>query len=256
MQAVDLNAPVGDAIFALLYGGSGTGKTDFAGTLGEIGYTLIIDIDMGGMTLKTSARDKPFRNNTVLTTFDKFGDLDTAYRYVLRNDPKEWSKVLGVEITKPFDWIVWDSWTELQWSMLQELRTDEGLDPKTPTKLDFRKNIGIQHWGMLTDLNKLSVESLRDASKTTHINQLFIMLETISKDELSGQIYGGPAIHGKLVAEMPGYFNIVAHSYTDLSGKYCIATKSKGRWPAKTRLGEGIDKANVMAKDIFTLPKH
>ena len=33
--------------FALGYGGSGTGKTHLAGTLGDIGYTLIIDADKG-----------------------------------------------------------------------------------------------------------------------------------------------------------------------------------------------------------------
>lgn len=216
-----------------------------------MGYTLVIDIDMGGLTLKTSKRVAPFKHNLVLTTFDKFGDLDTAYQYILKNDPKEWSKVLGTQVDKPFEWIVWDSWSELQWNMLQELRRKENL---LSTKLDFRKNIGIQHWGMLTDLNKLSIESLRDATKTTKVNQVMIMLETMSKDELSGQVFGGPAIHGKLVNELPGYFNIVVHTYTDLSGKYCVSTKSKGRWPAKTRLGPGIDKADVTAKEVFTLP--
>lgn len=220
--------------------------------MGELGYTLVIDIDMGGLTLKTSQRVKPFRDNLVLTTFDKFGDLDTAYQYILKNDPKEWSKVLGIQIERSFDWIVWDSWSELQWNMLQELRRKENL---LSNKLDFRKNIGIQHWGMLTDLNKLSIESLRDATKEKKVNQVMVMLETMSKDELSGQVYGGPAIHGKLVNEMPGYFNIVVHTYTDLSGKYCVSTKAKGRWPAKTRLGPGIDRADVTAKEVFTLPK-
>ena len=235
----------------MVYGGSGTGKTDLAGTIGELGHTLIIDIDKGGITLKTSKRVAPFKNNLVLTSFDKFNDLDDAYKHILANDPEKWSKTLGTEITRPFEWIVWDSWTELQWNMLQELRRTEKL---LTNKLDFRKNIGIQHWGMLTDLNKLSIESLRDASATTGISQVFIMLETMSKDDLSGQIFGGPAIHGKMVQEMPGYFNVVAHTYTNMQGEYCVSTKSKGRWPAKTRLGPGIDKANVMAKDIFSLP--
>ena len=71
--------------------------------MGELGYTLVIDIDMGGLTLKTSQRVKPFRDNLVLTTFDKFGDLDTAYQYILKNDPKEWSKVLGIQVERSFD---------------------------------------------------------------------------------------------------------------------------------------------------------
>lgn len=254
MHVVDLYSVADDPIFALVYGGSGTGKTDLCGTIAELGYTLVIDIDMGGLTLKTSGRVAPFKSNLVLTTFDKFGDLDTAYQYILKNDPEEWSKVLGEKIEKPFDWVVWDSWSELQWNMLQELRKKEGL-LSLGNKLDFRKNIGIQHWGALTDLNKLAIESLRDATKQKHINQVMVMLETMSRDDLSGQVFGGPAIHGKLVNEMPGYFNIVVYTYTDLSGKYCATTKSKGRWPAKTRLGPGIDKANVTAKELFTMPK-
>lgn len=238
-----------------MYGASGTGKTDFIGTLGEMGRVLVIDIDMGGLTLQTSPRVRPFLKNIWRVSFDEFGDLDTAYKYILKNDPAEWTKLLKLPpeqaITEPFDWIAWDSWTELQWNMLQELRKNEKL---LTSKLEFRKNIGIQHWGMLTDLNKLSIECLRDASKKAKVNQVFVMLEAMSKDDISGQIFGGPAIHGKLVHEMPGYFNIVVHTYTDLSGAYCVSTKSKGRWPAKTRLGPGIDKPNVMAKEVFSLP--
>lgn len=249
MEVIDItNGTEQNGIFALVYGDSGTGKTDLIGTLGALGQVLVIDIDMGSETLKTSPRVAPYRGNIVVVSFDKFADLDDAYQAVCKNDPKEWSKRFGVEITKKFDWIVWDSWSELQWNMLQELRKKEGL---SSSKLDFRKNIGIQHWGALTDLNKLCIESLRDATKSTGINQVFIMLESMSKDELSGQVFGGPAIHGKLVKEMPGYFNIVVHTYTDLSGKYCRSTKSKGRWPAKTRRGAGIDKADATAKELF-----
>lgn len=252
MRVITPNTAV-DHVFALVYGASGTGKTDFCGKLGSLGRVLIIDIDQGSMTIRRSPRVKPFLNNVTVVSFDAFGDLDTAYNALLKNDPAEWSRIFSakdkehpVTITQPFDWIVWDSWSELQWNMLQKLRIDKDLN-KADIKLDFRKNIEIQHWGMLTDLNKLAIEALRDVP----INQVFIMLETMSKDELSGQIFGGPAIHGKLVAEMPAYFNIVIHTYCDLSGKYCAATKPKGRWPAKSRLNEGIDVPDPMPKQFF-----
>lgn len=252
MEVQNLSAKYTGGTFALVYGGSGTGKTDLCGTLGELGKVLIIDIDMGGLTILNSPRVKPHHPNICMVSFDKFGDLDSAYKLCQKNDPAEWKKVLGDDYTfdEPFDWVVWDSWSELQWNMLQELRKNENL-LTAGGKLNFRKNIGIQHWGMLTDLNKLSIESLRDVSKTTGLNQVFVMLETMSKDELSGQVFGGPAIHGKLVNEFPGYFNIVVHTYTDLSGKYCVSTKSKGRWPAKTRLGNPVDGAGYSAKDLF-----
>ena len=248
MKTIDKTTPVDPVIFALLYGASGTGKTDFCGSLGALGKVLVIDIDHGSLTLRTSPRVKPYLKNIHIVSFDAFKDLDTAYKAIQKNDPENWNKLFGTEygkVTDPFDWIVWDSWSELQWNMLQELRVKEGL---SATALDFRKNIQIQHWGMLTDLNKLSIESLRNLK---NVNQVFVMLETMTKDELSKQIFGGPAFHGKMVYEMPGYFDIVVHATTDVLGNHFMSTKAKGRWAAKTRLGPAQELKNGTASDIF-----
>ena len=248
MKVIDLHSKNADPIFALVYGASGTGKTHLMGTVGELGKTLIIDIDMGIKTLM-SAPDiikAKYTDNITVVSFDKFQDLNEAYRLVEANDPKKWSLKFGSNVAAPFDWIIWDTWSELQWFMIQELRSkDSDLNG---AGLNFRKNIGIQHWGMMTDLNKLAVESLRSCK----VNQIFTMQEKLDKDELSGQIYGGPAIHGKMVQEMPTYFDIVVRTYTDVQGGYCATTKSKGRWPAKTRIGVGAEYKNPKAKEIFT----
>ena len=245
MQVIDLNNKVNLHTFALVYGASGTGKTHLMGTLGALGRVLIIDIDKGIKTLKFA---KDLQNGVLdsvtVVSFDDFKDLNEAYKLVCANDPKLWSQKFGVEIKEPFDWIVWDTWSEIQWSMMQEVRKNAD---RLGSGLNFRKNIEIQHWGMLTDLNKLCVEQLRECK----VNMIFTMQEKIDKDEVSGLIYGGPAIHGKLVQEMPAYFDIVVHTSTDISGKYCATTRSKGRWPAKTRIGEGKDYVNPTAKDIF-----
>lgn len=241
-----------EKIFALLYGQSGTGKTDFCGQLGTMGKVLVIDIDQGSVTLRTSSRVKKCLDNLTVVSFDTFGDLNTAYEAIQKNTPENWNRVFGIKpddasrVDAPFDWIVWDSWSEIQWNMMQKLRDDKDLNSK---RLDFRKNIEIQHWGMLTDLNKLSIEALR----TLPINQVFIMLETMTKDEISGATIGGPAIHGKLVQEMPGYFNIVLRSYVDAGGKYIITSKPKGRYPSKTRLEEGKEVVNPTPEDFFTI---
>jgi hypothetical protein len=248
------NAQSVDHVFALIYGASGSGKTDFCGQLGGLGNTLIIDADVGSMTIRRSPRVKPFLKNVTVVSFDKFGDLDAAYKAMQKNDPKEWSRIFSigekvpVVVEKPFDWIVWDSWSELQWNMMQKLREDKGM-LSVNGDLTFRKNIEIQHWGMMTDLNKLAIESFRNVP----MNQVYVMLETVMKDDVSGQVIRGPAIHGKLVNEMPGYFNIVIHSYVDLSGKYCATTKPVGGWVAKTRLSEGANKVDPKPKDFFSL---
>ena len=248
MRYVNLNAPDTDPIFALVYGASGTGKTHLMGTLGELGEVLVIDIDQGIKTLRNAPDlvEAHYNDNITVVSFDQFKDLDEAYKLVNSNDPKMWSRKLGIQIDKPFDWIAWDTWSELQWYMMEELRSKDS-DMKG-NGLSFRKNVQLQHWGQLTDLNKLAVQQLRACK----VNQVFTMQEKLDKDEISGVIYGGPAIHGKMVQEMPAYFDVVVHTYTDLQGQYCATTKSKGKWPGKTRLGVGQEFKNPTAKQLFS----
>lgn len=247
MQVVDVSKPKSDdPIFGLVYGGSGTGKTHLMGTVGELGRTLLIDIDQGYKTIVYAKDLAKARENITVCDFTKFKDLDTAYKHVEANDPAMWNKLFDTDaVMEPFDWIIWDTWSEIQWFMLEELRSkDSEMRGKG---LDFRKNIQIQHWGMMTDLNKLAIQALRSCK----VNQIFTMQEKLDKDELSGQIYGGPAIHGKMVQEMPVFFDVVVHTYTDISGNFCATTKAKGKWPGKTRLGEGSDFKNPSAKMLF-----
>lgn len=248
MQVIDLKAPDTDPVFALVYGASGTGKTHLMGTIGELGRVLIIDIDQGIKTLRNAPDLKKagYTDNITVVSFDKFKDLDEAYKLVAANEPKQWTKKFGVLIEKPFDWIVWDTWSEIQWYMLEELRSKDA--EMKGNGLNFRKNVQIQHWGMMTDLNKLAVQQLRNCK----VNQVFTMQEKLDKDELSGAVYGGPAIHGKMVQEMPTYFDIVVHTYTDLAGNYWATNKAKGKWPGKTRLGVGQDFKSPTAKALFT----
>jgi hypothetical protein len=247
LKVIDLQAADTDKIFALVYGASGTGKTHLMGTLGELGKVLIIDVDQGIKTLMHAPDllKAKYNDNITVVSFDAFADLNEAYNLVRANDPKMWSTKLHTQIDQPFDWIAWDTWSELQWYMIEELR---GKDSKMKgSGLNFREPIQIKHWGQLTDLDKLATEQLRSCK----VNQVFTMQEKLIKDELSGTIYGGPAIHGKMVQEMPTYFDIVVHTYTDMNGNYCATTKSKGKWPAKTRVGVGNDYKNPTAKEIL-----
>lgn len=240
-----------DKLFVLVYGDSGTGKTHFVGTLGELGYTLVIDIDKGYKTLVAGKGfTQQMKDNLVVVTFDKFTDLNQAYQLIDKNDPAEWSKFLGISITRPFDWIAWDTWSELQWHMLQALRKKEKLLSGNLGKdLEWRPNFQIQHWGAMTDMNKFAVEELRNCN----INQLFTMQEKSSTDEKSGITTAGPAIHGKMTKEMPTYFDVVMRTTTGPAGDFCLTTKRKGYWPAKTRLGEGKDYTNPTAKQVLFL---
>lgn len=262
MQVIDHSSST-DGIFALAYGGSGTGKTHFVGTLGDLGYTLLIDADQGYKTLvsdKVPGITQKMRDNIVIVTFDSFGDLNTAYKLVMQNDPAEWSKFLTkqsgkpVEITRKFDWVVWDTWTEVQWFMMQQLRKNQQLlSPNMGKDIDFRQNVQIQHWGMLTDLNKLAIEQLRECSKTSGVNQLFLMQEKLDKNDTLGTVEKGPAIHGKLISELPAYFDIVLRMFTTPTGEFKATTQRKQGWPAKSRVGTGQEYSDPVAKKVFEL---
>lgn len=246
MNTVDL-AKVADYPNLLLYGAPGTGKTHMLASCGELGKTLFLDIDMGCKTLAKPELLK-FRSNLTIASISSFSDLDKSYKLAMKNDPELWSKELGIKVTEPFKYFVWDTWSEMQWSMMDQLRTNNGIQGVAGS-LGFRKRFEIQHWGDLYDLNKLALVAFRDLP----IVCIFSMQEQMDKDELSGQIYGGPAIQGKLAAEIGKYFDVVARTYVDLQGNYCATTKSKGSWQAKTRLGVGQVFINPSMKNLLSI---
>lgn len=251
MEAIDFENEPLEGVFALIYGESGTGKTHLVATLGELGHVLIVDSDKGRRTVQRAAELKQYWPNIEIVSFEKFADLEGLRKLCEANDPSTWSKAIGKTIERKFDWVVIDTWTEVQWIMLQKLRSTQGLGGDEGEKLDYRKNIQIQHWGMMTDLNKLAVEAFKEISKGG-LNIIFTMQESIVKDEITGSTVKGPAIHGKLVKELPAYFEIVVHTYNDIQGNWCATTLPKQGWPAKTRLGKGADLKNPIASQIFT----
>lgn len=250
MDAIDFKNEPLEGIFALAYGESGSGKTHLMATLGELGYTLIVDSDKGRRTVQRAKELEKYWPNLEIVSFDKFADLEGLRRLCEKNDPKEWSKAVGKQITKPFDWVVIDTWTEVQWIMMQKLRSEQNLGGGDNEALSYRKNIQIQHWGMMTDLNKLSVEAFKSITRKG-LSIVFTMQESVVKDEVTGATVKGPAIHGKLVKELPAYFEVVIRTYNDITGNWCATTLPKQGWPAKTRLGVGKDYKNPTAKEIF-----
>ena len=234
--------------FVLVYGGSGSGKTHLTSTLGELGKVLNIDADLGGTTIVTAPTLADYRKNITLAKFRAFRDIDQVAKLIDKNDPDAWNKAVeGMNVTEPFDWFVFDTWTEIQWIMMVELR--KNADRSGAGRLDFRKNIEIQHWGQLTDLNKLCTETFRDMGK----NIVFNMQEVIVHDDVSGFTYGGPAIHGKMVKEMPAYFNAVIHTTNTATGAFQASTKRKGFFDAKTRYGVGKEETNPTMKSMLDI---
>lgn len=225
-------------LFALIYGMSGTGKTHLAATYCRLHPeepVLLVDVDQGSATL--NAKDLQDIKNLIVVSFDCFKDLNDVYELCRVNTVEKWVEAIpqlkGI-IDKPFKCIIWDTWSEMQWEMSTELRTKNKLLGKG---LNFRDNIQLQHWGQLTDLNKLAIASF----KALEMDCLFLMQAAIKEDAATGALVKGPAIHGKLVTEVPAMFTTVIYTYTDPKGEWHATTLPKLGWIAKVRGLEGHD---------------
>ena len=240
--------PSSNKLFALIYGMSGSGKTHLASTYARDfpdKKVLLIDVDQGSATLLAS--DLKDVDNLYVVSFDTFKDLDTAFTLCQKNTVEDWVREipdLKGALTKPFDCIIWDTWSELQWVMSSELRKKSGLLGKG---LNYRDNIQIQHWGQMTDLNKLAGASFKDLP----IDCIFTMQAQAKEDPVTGQIIKGPAIHGKLVTEFPALFTTVIYTYNNPKGDFCATTQPKLGWPAKVRGKEGKDMVNPTMKELI-----
>lgn len=240
MRVIDLDNLSDLNLNLLLYGEPGCGKTRFLGSVGEVMYTLGVDVDKGFKTLRLVPQE--WRDNIVPVQFDDFKDLDKLYQLASDNDPDKWSKALGTTIEKPFEAIAIDTWSELNWYVKEEKRRLLGKDGKG--KLTWRENIQIQDWGSILDLNNLAVKEFCDLP-ITFVN---LMHEVINQDDVTKIIKGTPAINGKFAAEIGKYFDVLGHMSVTPQGKYTIDTRATARYQAKTRLKLDVKLENATFK--------
>ena len=227
MEVINLNDLKSLNLNILPYGSPGCGKTRFLGTVGEVLYTLAVDVDNGFKTMKMLPR--AMTDNIVTVRMTSFKDIDAIYQLVLKNDPERWAKALGIPVKKPFEAVGFDTWSEVSWEIIKEKRV---LLKKAGDGLGFRENIQIQDWGAITDLNHMAIEAFTDAP----ITFICTMHEQMYTDDKAGITMGVPSINGKFAPEVGKYFDVQGHMYVDLMGKYMMDTIARAKFQGKSRL--------------------
>ena len=238
MELIDWSDLLKGPLNVLPYGEPGCGKTRLALSVGEVLYTLYLDVDNGLKTILTipKAQRDLWMSNIVPLRFTDFKDLDKIYQLLTKNDPVLWTKHFAsighpeVIITKPFEAIVVDTWSMMNWEIKEEKRKNIGK--QGAGALAFRPNIEIQDWGNIIDLNEMAIKAFCELPVTF----VCCMHEQFFEDKKGGRTSGTPAINGKFAPEIGKYFDIVGHMSVNVTGDYVMDTAMKARYQAKTRI--------------------
>lgn len=209
----------------LIYGGSGTGKTEFAGTWPK--PILYIDTDKGILTLLASPRinmDEIWRIEISNASLDPKVRQPVGFLYVK-------GILTALADTGMFDQLVPKT------VVLDSLTTTSGYC--MDHVLFINKHVGQQptlpDWGRqmreLLEIIKLGVG--------LDMNFICVAHEQTQRDELSGRVWKLPLITGKLAGELSLYFDEVYYAEVKPKGslsEYKLTTKATGMITAKSRL--------------------
>jgi hypothetical protein len=245
-QQVSVTPP--EFVDALVFGLSGTGKTEFAASWSLAGPVLFLDSDNGILSVATSPRltstqrdlifQVPITDKSQDSHYKKpvgFLSVKTILEQVSTN-----GEFAGI-VPKT---IVIDSLTTLSEMCMAYVLTNNSKSANAqPTLPDYgtqmRELLNIVHLGV-----------------GSRANFICIAHQQFTKDELSGRIWCVPLVTGKLSQNLPAYFDEVYYARVRQSGnshKYTLLTKPDGMIVAKSRLGlpAEIDSSYVSIKTIL-----
>lgn len=196
----------------LAYGESGQGKTVFAGTFPK---PYFFDLDDGMLSLQ--GRD---------VEYDTFQNVERN-GVVVESAFKAFMKQLrSLEKSCPFETVVIDSITMLQYYTMQEIMASE-----------HRDHMEIQDWGALHNYTKDVLMRLKNL-KGCH--KIVVAHEQGNTDSDGRVTSVGPLLYGKMAGQIPLYFDEIYRVRVRRMGEdvnYRIETRAGPINVAKSRLG-------------------
>jgi hypothetical protein len=210
------------SIRVLVYGQEGSGKTHFAGTFPN---PFFIDTDRGLTTIR-----KRHPNAYILPIERQRGVFSTVMA-VLRDAVNRTGPFEAGEQYADVKTIVLDGYTALAESLMYEIVEVEGNRRLTTSKPQWDDWNALK--ARLTSITKLT----QDINKFHFVATAW---EDITKDDLSGETYGGPQVLGGFSKQIGHFFDEIYYMNLRRSqGDYVYEAHSKkfGRYAAKSRIG-------------------
>lgn len=205
----------------LIYGKSGVGKTQLAGSADAVPSmrkVLCVDVEGGTMTLAHSYKDVDVIRvkdwNSIAELYDELRAGNHDYRTVIIDSLTEAQKFnMSAVMMK---------------RMIEREAKGEEQDPDVP---DMRA------WGKNIEQIRKFVRAFRDLE----MNVIFTALVKEDKNPRTGLIERMPYLSGKLASEVAAFLDIVVYYYTkrvDDEDKRIILTHATDEYVAKDRTGK------------------
>ncbi len=172
-------------IKALIYGGSGVGKTYTARTLPEK-KTRIISAESGLLSLSGT--------NIDVVELENWNDLKELY-----------SEFMTEEHQKKYDFIFIDSLTEINEMCKEHIVKVERPAVRGKVGKIYDDILDMQDWGLVHTKMSRMIRMFRDLP----YNIIFTCLEDEKKDERTGAVTVLPSLNGKLQTNIAQYFDMV-----------------------------------------------
>jgi len=212
----------------LVYGAPGTGKTYSLRTLPKPVFVFSSDPD-GMMTLRG------------LPQIDFVEVLETKTRGAVATLEEAVEKFES-EMLDKYAAVAFDSLSSLSEIVMNYCIKLTGRDPldlfPSPRKDDKKQGVLLgpnqQDYGNeMTLLMRLINHAIR-----WPIHKVFIAHSEIVKDQLTGRLFGGPLVTGRLRSRLPNLFSEVYYAHRE-ANKYLWRTKPDSIYIAKSRLASG-----------------